>query len=67
MQPTYVIQPKERPVNDTIVAHTSVEGMKPSVIPGYAMIEDLRVSENAFLDPSTGRALWTARATRIFP
>lgn len=60
--PTSVIKPKDRSVHDTMNAHEfAAASGAPSVVPGYAMSEERWVSEIAFLDPTTGRAVWTAR------
>jgi hypothetical protein len=61
--PTAVIRPRDKTVRDTMDAHEfAVASGAPSVVSGYAMLEESRVFEVAFWDASTGRSVWTARA-----
>jgi hypothetical protein len=61
--PTPVIQPRDKTVRDTMDAHAFAAAVgAPSVVPGYAMLEESRAFEVVFLEASTGRAVWTARA-----
>ncbi|MBL9127474.1 MAG: hypothetical protein JNL97_07505 [Verrucomicrobiales bacterium] len=66
LPPTSVVKPKDRSMRETMNAHEfAAASGAPSVVPGYAMSEEHRIFEVAFLDPATGRALWTGRAMTL--